>query len=151
MTRTSVNRREFLAASGTAAAAVSAMPKLSTAAVNVAGASGRLRIGFIGIGGRGFRAHVRKLAALKTDGANIELVAAADVYSVYRDKFEHYVKKHNGNTPETYVDYRDSRLKREKVEDQARMSPRRQRKPGTMSSPSSFLSSPSWRTSVSER
>ena len=117
MTETNVNRRDFLAASGTAAVAASALPNLATAAnaANVAGASEKLRIGFIGIGGRGFGAHVKNLAAIKKEGANIELVAAAEVYSVYRDKFEKYVKRQNGNTPKTYVDYRDM-LAKEKLD-----------------------------------
>ncbi|MFQ5732921.1 MAG: Gfo/Idh/MocA family protein [Planctomycetaceae bacterium] len=109
-----LNRRNFLAATGTAAAA-SALPGFATAAGNVAKTSDRLRIGFIGIGGRGFGAHVRSLARLKNAGENIELVAAADVYSVYRDKFETYVKKQNGNSPKTYVDYRDM-LEKEKLD-----------------------------------
>lgn len=107
MTDRSVNRRDFLAASGTAAVAVSAIPNLATAASSALGINDKIRIGFVGIGGRGFGAHVKTLAALKKQGANIELVAAADVYSVYRDKFVKHVKKENGNTPNTYIDYRE--------------------------------------------
>lgn len=103
----SLNRRDFLATTGTAAVAASALPQFATAAPKAAGAAEKLRIGFIGIGGRGFGAHVKTLAKLKNGGENIELVAAADVYSVYRDKFRSYVKKQNGNTPKTYVDYHD--------------------------------------------
>ena len=111
---TDFTRRNFLATTGTAAAA-SALPAFATAAPAAAKASDKLRIAFIGIGGRGFRAHVKTLAKLKTAGENIELVAAADVYSVYLDKFKQYVKKENGNTPNTYVDYRDM-LAKEKLD-----------------------------------
>lgn len=107
MAESNVNRRQFLATTGAAAAAASTLPNLSTAAGKAVGSNEKLRIGFVGIGGRGFGAHVKTLAGLKKDGANIELVAAADVYSVYRDKFEKYVKRQNGNAPNTYVDYRD--------------------------------------------
>jgi hypothetical protein len=69
----------------------SALPQLAaTAAPKAAWVSERVRVGFIGIGGRGFGAHVKTLAKLKNDGENIELVAAADVDSVYRDKFQSY-------------------------------------------------------------
>ncbi|HWL11041.1 MAG TPA: Gfo/Idh/MocA family oxidoreductase [Planctomicrobium sp.] len=99
-----VNRRSFLQTSSVAAGA---MTLLSTAPARAQDANQRLRIGFIGPGGRGFGAHVRTLAALKNEGRKIDLVALADVYSVQRDKVADYIKKENGNDPAKYVDYRE--------------------------------------------
>ena len=100
----SVNRRSFLKTSGTAAGAVTVLARASAQAQ---GANERIRIGFIGPGGRGFGAHVKSLAKLRNEGANIELASVAEVYSVQRDKVADYIKKENGNQPTTYVDYRD--------------------------------------------
>jgi len=99
-----VKRRDFLKSSGTSAVAGLAA---ATARARAAGANQRIRIGFIGPGGRGFGTHVKTLSQLKRDGANIDLVAAADVYSVHRDQTADYVKQQNGSTVATYVDYRD--------------------------------------------
>ncbi len=107
MTKQNVNRRGFLKTSSATAVAAAAVPAFSTAPARAAGANDRIRIGFIGPGGRGFGAHVKSLAALKNEGANVELVAAADVYSVHRDRTADYVKEQNGNDVAKYVDYRD--------------------------------------------
>jgi len=110
MSPINVNRRKFLENSGKATAAGAALTALtssaSTASANVAGSNERIRIGFIGPGGRGFGAHVKTLAKLrKENDANIELAALAEVYSVQRDKVGDYIKEENGNTPGKYVDY----------------------------------------------
>lgn len=102
-----VSRRSFLKSSGTATIAGSALAGLAAAPASAANANERIRIGFIGPGGRGFGAHVKTLAKLRNDGANIELAAVAEVYSVQRDKVADYIHEQNGNTPATYVDYRD--------------------------------------------
>lgn len=104
-----VTRRDFLNTSTTAAAgvtAVSALAQRANAAIPI-DANSSIKIGFIGPGGRGFGAHVKSLAALKNAGHNIELTAVAEVYNVQRDKVADYIKSENGNTPKTYVDYRD--------------------------------------------
>ena len=103
----SLNRRHFLKSGGTAALVGSAITHLAAAPASSANANERIRIGFIGPGGRGFGAHVKNLAKLRNDGANIELVAVAEVYSVQRDKVADYIHQENGNTPATYLDYRD--------------------------------------------
>ena len=112
-----VNRRTFLRTSGTVAAGVSAAAALSSspAPARAAGANERIRIGFIGPGGRGFGAHVKTLAKLRNDGANIELVAVADVYSENRDRAANHIKEKNGNEVATYVDYREM-LQKEKLD-----------------------------------
>ncbi|QDU39287.1 Inositol 2-dehydrogenase [Maioricimonas rarisocia] len=102
-----VSRRGFLKASGTTALAGSALTALPAASARAARANERIRIGFIGPGGRGFGAHVKTLARLKNDGYNIELVAVADVYTVHQDRAADYIEKENGNKVTKYVDYRE--------------------------------------------
>jgi predicted dehydrogenase len=70
-----MDRRSFLAAAATGAAAVSLAP------ARVLGANNRVRLGIIGSGSRG-QEDWRSAAAL----ANVELVAIADVYSRHRDE-----------------------------------------------------------------
>jgi predicted dehydrogenase len=98
------SRRTFLKTAGAAVAASQLYP---TAPASAAGANERIRIGFIGPGGRGFGAHVKTLARLKNDGLNIELTGVCDVWSVQRDEVADYIAKTNGNKPEKYVDYRE--------------------------------------------
>ena len=71
------------------------------------GAGDRLRIGFIGPGGRGFGAHVKTLAKLRSEGANIDLVAVSEVYKVQEDMVCDYIEKETGLKPKRYEDYRD--------------------------------------------
>ncbi|QDT63375.1 Inositol 2-dehydrogenase [Calycomorphotria hydatis] len=90
-----------------AAGAVGVVSTLASSTASAAAKSDTVRIGFIGPGGRGFGAHVKSLARLKNEGANIELASVAEVYSVQRDKVAEYIHKENGNMPTKYVDYRD--------------------------------------------
>ncbi|WP_437230794.1 Gfo/Idh/MocA family protein [Planctomicrobium sp. SH661] len=98
----SVDRRSFLKASTVAAGAAAMFP---TASLKAKGKNETLRIGMIGPGGRGFSAHVKTLTKLKNEGANIEIVAVAEVWSVQRDMVADYIKAENGNDPARYVDY----------------------------------------------
>ena len=98
-----VTRRGFLK-TGSAMAAATAVSSL-TAPARAAGSNERIRIGFIGPGGRGFGAHVRTLCRLHAAGAKIDLVAAADVYSVNLDKALDHIRKQTRTQPQGYVDY----------------------------------------------
>lgn len=100
-----VNRRDFIKTTGTAAAVAAGANLYSTVSARAAGANEKIRIGFIGPGGRGFAAHVKTLAQLKNEGANIELTAVAEVYSEQLNMVADYIQKENGNTPAKYVDY----------------------------------------------
>lgn len=71
------------------------------------GANDRARIGFIGVGSRGFGGHVKKVALLKEFGANIDLAAVSDIYSGHRDRAVTYINEQTGTTPKTYHDYRE--------------------------------------------
>ena len=99
------NRRHFIKHSaGTTAAATA----LGFSAQRVrAAANERLRIGFIGPGGRGFGAHVKSLCELHAAGRNIDLVGVAEVYETQRNKVADYIKDKTGTDPGRYVDYQD--------------------------------------------
>ena len=104
-TADSLNRRKFIthsAAGVTAATALSAATKSQAANANE-----RIRIGFIGPGGRGFGAHVKTLAKLRKEGANIDLVAVSEVYKAQEDKVCDFIKAETGTEPKRYVDYED--------------------------------------------
>lgn len=108
MTDQDVSRRDFLKTSSTTAIAAGAIATATSPnTARAANANEKLRIGFVGIGGRGFGAHVKKLSKLENDGQPIELVAVCDVFNEYRDKAADYIKKNNGNTPEKYEDFRE--------------------------------------------
>ena len=93
----SVSRRHFVrAAAGAAALAQAAR-----------GANERARIGFIGVGARGFGGHVKRTALLKEFGAAIDLAAVCDIYSVHRERAVNYIAEQTGVAPQGYHDYRD--------------------------------------------
>ena len=100
------HRRTFLKTGATAAASASLMTSTTTRAT-AADQNERLRIGFIGPGGRGFGAHVKRLCKLHGEGAKIELVAVAEVYKNQREKVSEYIEKETGFKPAQYVDYQD--------------------------------------------
>jgi predicted dehydrogenase len=107
-----LSRRTFIASSAAIAAASQVFP---TASSRAAGANERIRIGFIGPGGRGFDAHVKTLSKHQKEGMNIELASVCDVYSVQRDEVAAYIKKENGNDPTKHVDFREM-LDKEKLD-----------------------------------
>ena len=98
-----LSRRGFLGASTVAAGALAA----GAAPASAANANSRLRIGFIGPGGRGFNAHVKTLAKLRSEGANIDLVAVSEVYKNQEDKVCDFIKQETGVEAKRYVDYTD--------------------------------------------
>jgi len=99
-----VSRRGFL---GTSTAAAAGTLASAAAPASAANANSRIRIGFIGPGGRGFGAHVKTLAKLRSEGANIDLVAVSEVYKNQEDKVCDFIKKETGVDAKRYVDYTD--------------------------------------------
>jgi len=99
-----VSRRGFL---GTSTAAAAGTLASAAAPASAANANSRIRIGFIGPGGRGFGAHVKTLAKLRSEGANIDLVAVSEVYKNQEDKVCDFIKKETGTDAKRYVDYTD--------------------------------------------
>lgn len=104
-----VNRRSFLQTTGTAALAASAVAGVvaAPAAAQAFAANERIRIGFIGPGGRGFGAHVKTLAKIAKETKGVELTAVCDVYSVHRDMAAEHIEKETGFVPKKYEDYTD--------------------------------------------
>ena len=99
------NRRSFLKAGATVgAASVVSLPGRAKAASD---SNDRLRIGFIGPGGRGFGAHVKTLCTLHGEGRKIDLVGVAEVYETQRDMVADFIKDKTGTDPGRYVDYND--------------------------------------------
>ena len=105
---TTTTRREFVKMTAAAAVASAAATTTSNpSSARAAGSNQRLRIGIIGPGGRGFGVLVKSLVKMRNEGANIELAALAEVYSIQRDMVADYIQRENGRRPTTYVDYRE--------------------------------------------
>ena len=109
-TKSGENRRQFLKKTGTAAAAVAALKVPVYGAgqapsANVKGANEKIVVGYIGVGGRGFGAHVRQMRQNAEDN-NIAQAAVCDV-STHRSKnAKNFITKNSKDTVEAYTDYR---------------------------------------------
>ena len=101
------SRRSFIQRSATAVGAAAAVTQATQTKTVSAAAdkNSKIRIGFIGPGGRGFGAHVKKLTKLQVEGQPIELVAVCDVYNKHRDRAADHIKKETGNEPTKHEDY----------------------------------------------
>ncbi len=104
-----VTRREFIhsGASSATALGIAAGTLASPLTARAAGSNGRLNIGFIGPGGRGFGGHVKPLTRLRANGAPIDLVAVNDVYVNNAKQAMDYIEKETGARPKQYDDYRE--------------------------------------------
>ena len=100
------SRRDFLKTSAYAGALSAATGTAAKAAAK-AGPGSKLRIGFVGPGGRGFGAHVKRLTKLQLEGHPIELAAVCDVFNEHRDQAANYIETETGKKPATFEDYRD--------------------------------------------
>ena len=98
MTIEKANRRDFIKTSATSVGTVAAMAQ-SAPVATAYNANSKLRIGFIGPGGRGFGAHVKQLTKLQVEGQSIELAAVCDVYNAHRDKAAAQIEKETGPAP----------------------------------------------------
>ncbi len=101
----SATRRDFIKHTAGSAAVVSAVSLAAQRVHAAADANSRMRIGFIGPGGRGFGAHVKSLCEHHAAGRKIDLVAVAEVYKTQRDKVADHIKDKTGTDPARYVDY----------------------------------------------
>ncbi|MBI1247789.1 twin-arginine translocation signal domain-containing protein [bacterium] len=99
------SRRNFLKTSAAGVAVTTLAMQAQKA--RAADANSKLRIGFVGVGGRGFGAHVKSLSAIAKDGANIELVAVCDVYDDNRNRAAEYIERENGGKVARYIDFRE--------------------------------------------
>jgi predicted dehydrogenase len=106
-----VSRRNFIKLGGALAAASSSHVAVQRSRAHAVSPNAKIRIGFIGPGGRGFGAHVKTLSKLCAAGKPIELVSVCDVYSEHRDRAADHISKNNGNTPSQYDDFREMIVK----------------------------------------
>ena len=98
-----LSRRGFLASSGASAALA------STSALGAAGpasANGRLRIGFIGVGGR-CDTHIKSAISLQNGPGTVECATVCDVFNRYRDEKAAWIEKETGKAVTKTGDYRD--------------------------------------------
>lgn len=107
MTDSNVSRRNFIKKTATASAVGAAASLAPPSPASAANAAERIRIGVIGPGRRGFGTHVKTLAKLRKQGANIDMTAVNDVYTVHRDRAIDYIKNETGVAPKKYADYRE--------------------------------------------
>ena len=103
---TDKSRRQFVKASLAAAAVATATGTSTATAAESKSKNDKLRVGFIGVGGRGFGAHVKTMTKLAKEGQAIELVAVCDVYNKYCDRAAKHIEKNLKKAPNKYVDYR---------------------------------------------
>ncbi|MGI9445711.1 MAG: gfo/Idh/MocA family oxidoreductase, partial [Rubripirellula sp.] len=99
------SRRQFIKSSATTVGAVAAVTVADTQDAAAVAPIDKIRIGFIGPGGRGFGAHVKRLTKLQLEGEPIELVAVCDVYNEHRDRAASYIEKQTGKAPSKHEDY----------------------------------------------
>ncbi|MEQ8846723.1 Gfo/Idh/MocA family oxidoreductase [Botrimarina sp.] len=101
----SLSRRGFLAASGATAASAVGTSALGAASGST-GPNGRLRIGFIGVGGR-CDTHINSAIKLQKNGGSVECAAVCDVFSRYRDDKAAWIERETGKAVSKTGDYRD--------------------------------------------
>jgi len=105
----SVTRRQFIQTGAKSAAAISTAASVLAAPGIARGAdnNAKLRIGFIGPGGRGHGGHIVPLIQLHKEGLPIELVAVNDVYVNHADKAANTIREGTGVEPKKFDDYRE--------------------------------------------
>ncbi|QDU88443.1 4-carboxy-2-hydroxymuconate-6-semialdehyde dehydrogenase [Pirellulimonas nuda] len=95
-----VSRRDFLATSAVGAALASAP------AVAQTNANSRLRLGYIGVGGRA-QTHIHSGCDLYNVDGSVEIATVCDVFNRYRDETAARVAAVTGKSPAKTGDYRD--------------------------------------------
>lgn len=106
--QTENSRRAFIKETACTVGALTAAAHVTqTQAAPAKDANSKIRIGFVGPGGRGFGAHVKRLTKLQTEGEPIELVAVCDVFNEHRDRAAKHIEKQTGVAPTKYEDYRE--------------------------------------------
>jgi predicted dehydrogenase len=106
MDQTRYSRRTFVKHSAAAAAALASTNKLLAATSATPGPNSRIRIGFIGLGGR-CQSHFDSAFRLHQEGAPIEIAALCDVFNRYRDESAAKVHEATKATPKVVADYRE--------------------------------------------
>jgi predicted dehydrogenase len=101
------SRRTFMRTAAAATAAAVAAPTVLRARPASAEHSPneRLRIGFIGVGGR-MQQHLKSAVTLENEG-KVEAVAVCDVFNRHRREAAELIQKGTGHKPKEIKDYRD--------------------------------------------
>lgn len=106
------SRREFVKKSALAATAVMAgcspkiaetVEKTAPATGAVLGANDRVRVGFVGVGGQGFNAHLKNGVKANSDTFNVEGVAVSDLFDKRRERARTELEL---SSEDAYEDYR---------------------------------------------
>ena len=102
-----VSRRTFIKNSAAATAVAVAVPAVMTsrAAAESTSPNDRLRLGFIGVGGRA-QTHISSAIDLSNEG-NVEIVSVCDVFNRARKETAQKVKRGTKDKPKQVADYRD--------------------------------------------
>lgn len=107
MAKDTISRRKFM---GSSAASVGALAAGSSTLAATQGGSAnvneRMRIGFIGMGGR-CNAHLDSSIKLQQEDGSLEIAAVCDVFNRHREQAANKVKEATGKLPTATGDYRD--------------------------------------------
>ena len=101
--KNTVSRRRFIQTSSAGAAL---MATASTASAKSTSANDKLRLGFIGVGGRA-QSHVDSALHLHSNGGSVELAAVCDVYQNNLKRTAAKIEWKTGKRPMETGDYRD--------------------------------------------
>src|SRR3954463_2595471 len=102
MSNAIVSRRKFLATSA-ATTALAAVPSVGLSSTSP---NSRLRLGFIGVGGRA-QQHLDFACRLQKDHQTVELASVCDVFNHWRDRAVAKIRDQVGYAPKATPDYRD--------------------------------------------
>jgi predicted dehydrogenase len=107
MDQSEFSRRSFIKTSAAATAALAAPAVITQAqAAPSKSPNERLRIGFIGVGGRA-QTHLDSAIKLQNETGKVEIAAVCDVFNRYRNKAASKVARATKRKPEKIADYRD--------------------------------------------
>lgn len=104
MDKDQVTRRRFLKTGAVEAAAVGLLG--APAPIRAANLNSKLRVGFIGTGGRA-NTHLGILLRMQQEGMPVEAAAVCDVYKLNLDRAAARIQKTAGADPKKHGDYRD--------------------------------------------
>ncbi|MEN1681121.1 MAG: Gfo/Idh/MocA family oxidoreductase, partial [Planctomycetota bacterium] len=106
-THKTVSRRNFLRSTSAGAAAFTAASALPEArGQTVRSANSRLRLGYIGVGGRA-QSHIDSAVEQHNRDGDVEIAAVCDVFNRYRDETAAKVERGVGKAPMKTDDYRE--------------------------------------------
>jgi predicted dehydrogenase len=101
-----ISRRNFIKSSAAATAVMAAPTVLHANAAAKKGPNDRLRLGFIGVGGRA-QAHLDSAIKLQNDTGKVEIAVVCDVFNRYRKEAVQKVRRATKHKPKQASDYRD--------------------------------------------